>query len=348
MHFVSKLALRTAAVGVAVAAVIVPFAAQPAAAATPTLTATPSTGLHNADVVSVSGTGFAVSSAFTLVECSSLASTGCDTSNVVTGTTGADGTIAPTNITVHTGAIGAGTCPTSADGTGCYLIATTDPTDPTAAGFTAITFAPAAAITSNPSTGVKNGQTVKVSGSGFPAKAEAVAIVECASASNAKACDTANVELGQTKADGSFTNLPLKVVTGTVGNGTCKPGGTCYIVATTDVAGMGADKSQDAVTTIKFAAASTSIGTKTVAKFAKKTHKITGSVTSASGKGLRALRVKLDIKSGKHWKPIANLRTHKAGKFASNKIKKSGTYRIKTLKQKTYRASVSHPIKVNV
>ncbi len=91
-----------------------------------------------------------------------------------------------------------------------------------------------------PRRGVRDGQTVKVGvqlPKGLPSllKAEGlhVIVLECnhkAVAGDARACDTSDVFT--TVAKHRDLTMPFRIVTGTVGDGTCNPGQTCYIELT--------------------------------------------------------------------------------------------------------------------
>jgi hypothetical protein len=288
-----------------------------------------------------------VSTAYSLSQCSGTGgASDCDIAHATGGTTAADGSIS-TTYTVHTGTIGSGKC--NPGSSSCFLVATTDPANPDPATNTAIhplAFAAVPTITATPSTGVKLGQTVKVSGKNFK-PSSTVALTACSSPSgDTSKCDISNANFTHsTDASGSFKNL--KVLIATAGNGgKCKAGKTCFIAATTDISGQGADKSQDAVTTIKLASASAKVSTKTHAK--AKGSKVVGSV-KAGGKGVKGLKVVLDEKHGKHWKKVDSSKTKKAGKFKFSKLS-SGKYEVKTPKQtkggKTYGASHSHKVHV--
>jgi len=91
--------------------------------------------------------------------------------------------------------------------------------------------------------------------------------------------------------------------------------GKCFIAATTDITGQGADKSQDAVTRIKLAP----VATKTTAKFLPKTDRIAGKV-KAGKKGVAGLKVVLDRRKHGHWTKVDSFKTHKAGVFVSAKL----------------------------
>lgn len=343
MQFSGKLALRIGAVGIAAAAIIVPTSLASAGTG-PTLSAAPDTGLSDAQSVAVTGSNFAVSTAYSLVECSGLTGqAACDTTPAHIGTGTTDGTGGfSTNFTVHTGTIGNGKCKPGS--TNCYLIATTDPNNPAAAGFTPIDFAPFPSITVTPSKGIHDGNNVKVIGKDFPAT-KTVAITTCSSKTDTSKCDVGHADVSHTTdGSGSFKAAKFTVHT-TASGGMCKPGGKCFLAATTDLVGMGADKSQDAVTKITVVAKTTA--TKTSAK-ALKGH-VVGKV-KAGKKGVKGLKTVLDIRKGGHWKKVATLKTHRGGKFHSAKLTKSGKYEVKTPKQskgaKVYGKSHSKPVKI--
>ncbi|MDT8910071.1 enediyne antibiotic chromoprotein [Amycolatopsis sp. PS_44_ISF1] len=74
----------------------------PASAAAPALTASPSSGLTDGQVVAVSGTGYAAGSTIVLLECDAAQPAGraCDKADLVGTVAGADGTLAA-KLTVH-------------------------------------------------------------------------------------------------------------------------------------------------------------------------------------------------------------------------------------------------------
>jgi hypothetical protein len=300
------------------------------AAATPTgpsLAATPSTGLADAQKISVVGTGFAVSTAYDLVECSALTgAAACDPTTVVMGTTDATGGFT-TPFTVKEGAIGTGMC---AAGATCDLVATTDPADPTdtaAVGTTTITFASSTpptgpAVTVTPNSGLKAGDTVTVGGSGFPASMT-VYVLECSGTSGQAACDIGTLNAtGKTGADGSFSGITVKIVTGAVGTGTCTAGKTCFIAASTSLTGVKADSGAAPITFAKgpsTSAAKTKTSAKKVAAGAK--FRISGTI-KAAGKGVSGLKAVLYVraKGSKTWKKVSTLTTHAGGAFKSAKL----------------------------
>jgi hypothetical protein len=264
--------------------------------------------------------------------------------------TGADGSIS-TTYTVHTGAIGNGTC--APGSTNCFLVATTDPAAPDPSTNTAIhpiAFKALPSITVVPSKGIHDGDKVKVSGKNFPANTSYVAVV-CSSKTDQSKCDVTDgdVDLSHQMTDnnGSFSNAKLPVYAKGTNAGVCKPGGPCFVAVTTDISGQGADKSQDATARIHLVG--NTIATKTHAAFVSKTSKIVGTV-KAHHKGVAGLKEILDRRKGGHWKKVDSFKSHKGGKFHSSKLTKSGKYRVKTPKQtkgsKTYGSSHSKAIHV--
>ena len=72
-----------------------------------------------------------------------------------------------------------------------------------------------------PSTGLTNGETVKVTGSGFTPK-DSVFLIECLATSQSQAgCNVASATPATVSATGTIAATMFKVTTGTIGNGTC-------------------------------------------------------------------------------------------------------------------------------
>ncbi len=87
--------------------------------------------------------------------------------------------------------------------------------------------APSASV--SPSSGVKSGQSITVTGTGFPAGA--VFLVECAkNTPDGSGCDKANIGPATADASGAFSG---KFTVKTGGANQCPASGTCYILATT-------------------------------------------------------------------------------------------------------------------
>jgi hypothetical protein len=320
------------------------------AAAGPSITVTPNTGLADGDSVTVAGTGYTAGATIAVLECADApvtASTQCDLSAIATNTAtaGTDGTFTK-SITVHTGTVGSGTC---AVGSSTCAIVAGNEADQTESASEAISFAgpTGPTVTVSPATGVKDGQTVTVHGTGFPASQPTVYALECSGTSGQAACDVGTLDAtGHTDASGSFT-AHVKVHTGAVGNGTCKAGKTCYIAAATSTT---PDATSSGAGAFTFAAGSGShkpAATKTKAAFSKKKDAIAG-VVSSHGKGIKGLKTKLELKKGKHWKTVDSAKTHKHGAFVYKHIKKNGKYEVKTLKTSKYKGSTSKAIKVKV
>jgi hypothetical protein len=141
---VNKFKALAAAPLVAASALTLLMTGSANAAGAATLTGSPTTGLTNGQIVTVSGTGFAPSTTIYIVECSSPApaQSNCDITHLAQATSSASGAITATAVTARTGPIGDGTC--AAGGTNCSITASSStPGDPKAT--LAITFAAAAA-----------------------------------------------------------------------------------------------------------------------------------------------------------------------------------------------------------
>jgi neocarzinostatin family protein len=215
-----------------------------ATAAGPSIQLTPSTALQGGTAVSVAGTGFQDNETLYALECINLGAstneTDCDTNTVAIATTSATGTFT-TSVTVVTGTISAtaspSTCGTSAsDLTNCAIVVSTNPPSADAA-IAPITFAlPVATTTTTtippvnhgprtlhvaPSTKLKNGSKVKVSGTGFKA-GDHVYVVECLATSTSQAgCDLKTLKAVTISGSGVLHAFSFKVVTGKIGNGSC-------------------------------------------------------------------------------------------------------------------------------
>jgi hypothetical protein len=211
-----------------------------ASAAGPTITVTPSTGLTNGTVVSVSGTGFMDNETLYALECindgASTNETDCDTSTVAIATSSATGTFT-TPVTVVAGTIGPATCGTSGeDLAACAIVVSTNPPSADAAIF-AITFAlPTTTTTTTttipvkvgprkfhvaPVTGLKNGSHVRVSGTGFK-PGDQVYVIECLATSTSEAgCDIKTLHPVKITGSGVLPAFNFKVVAGKIGTGSC-------------------------------------------------------------------------------------------------------------------------------
>ena len=207
--------------GTQIATAPISFAA--AAPAGPSVTVTPSTGLANGAKVTITGSGFKAGDSLFAVECLATATTsaGCDTAGATPITANPDGTLPSTTFTVATGTIGSGACgTTAANAAGCVISVSTAAGGD--AGFAPISFAiTAPTISVSPSTGLKNGTTVTITGSGFAA-GDSLFAVEClATATSATGCNAAGATPITANADGTLPSTTFTVSTGTIGSGAC-------------------------------------------------------------------------------------------------------------------------------
>ena len=190
----------------------------------PSLTVTPSTGLTNSQKVVLTGSGITPGASLAAVQCIAAATSaaGCTTSPVLI-TANADGTLPSTSFTVVTGAVGTGTCGTSTADAKCAIaVATTTGTPEANASITfAVASATAPSLTVTPSTGLKNGQAVAVTGAGFT-PSDSVYIIEClTTATSSAGCNVAGATPAKVNADGTLPSTSFTVATGAVGTGTC-------------------------------------------------------------------------------------------------------------------------------
>ncbi|MGH9019814.1 MAG: neocarzinostatin apoprotein domain-containing protein [Acidimicrobiales bacterium] len=219
----------------------------------PVIMVQPDSGLVNGSVVSVSGSGFTQSDQpFYIIECSLPATSEANCSTIsapfpTPAPVDASGVLVATNFTVGTGKIGTSTCGTiSTDLDNCIIevgslsnqsdaagtpisfatpLTTTTTTTTTTVATTTTTQPKSVAtprkLKASPSTGLHNGQKVKVSGSGFK-KGDHVYLVECVVGSTGqKGCDLATLKPVTVTSGGKIPTTSFKVVTGKVGNGTC-------------------------------------------------------------------------------------------------------------------------------
>ncbi|HEY5438599.1 MAG TPA: neocarzinostatin apoprotein domain-containing protein, partial [Acidimicrobiales bacterium] len=159
--------------------------------------------------------------------------TGCDTSTATPVTESATGTFT-TPFIVVTGTVGSGTCgTTSADLTCIIEVADQAQTNTAAAPITfnlpvATTTTTTAPPTKKPRkfhaapiTNLRNGSSVRLSGTGFKANEQLYAI-ECLWTSKGQAgCDLKTLHPVKTTASGAIPAFKFKVVNGKIGNGTC-------------------------------------------------------------------------------------------------------------------------------
>lgn len=210
-----------------------------ASATGPSITVTPSTGLQGGQSVTVAGTGFMDNEVLYALECindgASTNETDCDTGTVSATESSASGTFS-TSVTLVAGTIaGSSTCgTTSGDLSACAIVVSTNPPSADAAIFP-ITFAlPAATTTTtmpvkvgprefhvSPVSGLKNGSSVKVWGTGFKPH-DQVYVVECLATSKSQTgCDLKTLHPVKISATGVLPAFHFKVVAGKIGTGFC-------------------------------------------------------------------------------------------------------------------------------
>ena len=139
----------------------------------------------------------------------------------------------------------------------------------------------ATSLSVSPSSGLKDGQSVSVTGSGYPASTT-IYVVECANLTGQAGCDITRLGTAQSDATGAI-NTKFTVHTGTIGNGTCDATHPCYISA-----GDAAQTAHGAMK-ISFAGASTSTGSGSTS---------TGSGSTSTGSGTTATPSTVNAGSG--------------------------------------------------
>lgn len=247
--------------------------AAPAGAATtytPTITVTPNIGLTNGEQVTITGSGFSPSEAsLVAVECNLEASSsaGCDTAAIAPVTIDSSGNLTSLSFYVQTGTIGNGTCGTSAADAGCLISIGSTATNAVVA-YASIAFATGPGVSVTPSTGLANGGTVSITGSGFT-PADSLYAVECLETATSEAgCDVNTATPITASATGTLPATTFKVASGAVGTGTCGTSAANYDSCIIEVATVtGTDRG---IATIDFAAP------KVTAPPAPKATKVTG------------------------------------------------------------------------
>jgi hypothetical protein len=196
----------------------------------PTITISPNLGLTSNQKVTITGSGFTANeSSLVAVECNGAATTeaGCDIAAPAPLTVDANGNIAASTYVVTTGTIGNGTCGTSATDSTCIISIGSIATGKLVT-FATFSFASGPGLSVSPSTGLANGQAVTLSGSGFTSS-DSLYAVEClATATTPAGCDTSTATPITASSTGTLPSTSFKVVTGTVGNGTCGTSATNY------------------------------------------------------------------------------------------------------------------------
>ncbi|MFY9782782.1 MAG: neocarzinostatin apoprotein domain-containing protein, partial [Acidimicrobiales bacterium] len=205
--------------------------------AVPSITLSPSIGVTNGQTVTITGTGFSPGASLVAVECNATAATvaGCNTSVLDPITVSASGDVSST-FDVATGTVGNGTCGTSAADAKCVISIGT--TSGTLVAFSLFSFASGPGVAVSPSTNLANGQSVTITGSDFT-PADDVYAVECLETATSEAgCDTGTATPITVGSTGALPSTSFKVVTGTVGNGSCGTSATNYDGCVIEVANL--------------------------------------------------------------------------------------------------------------
>ena len=223
----------------------------------PTITVSPSIGLTNAQVVTVTGTGFTPGATVAAVQCNGAATTeaGCNITSPALIIVNATGGFTDANFAVATGTVGNGACGTTATNATCLISVGT--TSGTLLTFTTISFASGPGVSISPSTGLTSGQAVTVTGSGFTA-GDSLYAVECVSTATTEAgCDTGTATPITASSTGTLPSTTFKVATGAIGTGgTCGTSPTDYGSCVIEVANItGGDKSYASIDFVGLAAA---------------------------------------------------------------------------------------------
>ncbi|MCU1362667.1 MAG: hypothetical protein JWM55_495 [Acidimicrobiaceae bacterium] len=189
--------------------------------ATPSITITPSIGLSNNQQITIDGTGFAPSQ-------TSLVALECD--RTATSPAGCSATSVPLSVnpvgqftstlTVTTGAIGNGTCGTTTTDAACEIAVASTSTN-SFVTLASIAFASGPGVALAPSTNLHNGETVTITGVDFTPGDKVYALECLTGVASEAACDTGTATPITVSATGTLPSTSFKVVTGTVGNGTC-------------------------------------------------------------------------------------------------------------------------------
>jgi hypothetical protein len=194
----------------------------------PTLLVKPATGLSKGTLVKVTGAGFVPKDVVYLVECLVKASSPrqCATGTSKRVRVSATGLLPSTKFRVATGKIGSGTCGTKASNLkSCVIKAANVKGGDSAVAHIAfkspVVVAPSPKLVVTPATGLKSGDTVKASGTGFTPN-DSVYLVEClVTATGEGGCDTATLKAVTITSTGVLPSTTFTVITGSIGNGTC-------------------------------------------------------------------------------------------------------------------------------
>jgi hypothetical protein len=187
----------------------------------PSLTITPNIGLTNGQQITINGAGFAPSeTSLVALEClrAATSTTDCSASSVPLSVNGA-GQFSST-FTVTTGAVGTGTCGTSITDAACEIAIASSGTNSIVA-FASLAFASGPGVTVTPSTNLRNGETVTITGADFT-PGDIVYALECLTMNISEAaCQTGTATAIKVSSSGALASTAFQVVAGNVGNGVC-------------------------------------------------------------------------------------------------------------------------------
>ncbi len=124
-HFVAGAAVVLALIGTTAIGVAGASLKTPPKAPTPSISVTPSDGLHKGEKVEITGKNFPHKTKLGIVECTPRVlkddPAACATTHVVSVTTGSTGSFSKTSFQVLTGAVGDGSCGTTTKNSTCYI-----------------------------------------------------------------------------------------------------------------------------------------------------------------------------------------------------------------------------------
>ena len=185
----------------------------------------PASGLRAGSRVSVSGRGFTAHEHVVILECESGATSiaMCDRANEQSRVVDKNGVLAPVSFVVETGQIGQRICGMATSNlTSCELrVSKANFTQAKAVALGFVAPPSGRFFTVTPSTGLKKGEAITLSGSGF-IPGDRVFYAECLAGSlNEARCDLATFKSVKITPEGKFPPTKLIVYAGQVGPGSC-------------------------------------------------------------------------------------------------------------------------------
>jgi hypothetical protein len=204
----------------------------------PAITISPSIGLITNQQVTIHGTGFAPGQAsLEALECTQTATStaGCSALSVPLSVTTA-GQFTST-FTVTTGVIGNGTCGTTSTDAACQIFILSTASN-SIVSFASIAFASGPGVALTPSTNLRNGESVTITGADFT-PGDTVYALECLTKDTSEAtCQTGTATPIKVSSSGTLPPTAFQVVTGSVGNGMCGTSPTNYARCLIEVANI--------------------------------------------------------------------------------------------------------------